>query len=261
MLLIASGCSGLVGGPAPTGDTPDPATSGTVTPVPVPTDRASLPPGVTETGLADPAALTVANERAIETTAHRLRRSLQVGGGNGTLVIERVQRRSADARLRSTLTVMGDGPVSPVVDARTRYREAEIVYERATLSDGRQVTNRLPARKPGTVLFGARLPTRLFTHARFDVAGRDDGDVVLRSRTRFELPDGLRLLSTDIERASVQAIVTGDGLVRSLTIEGVVRTADGRVPVRLTQTVTTGPVVVDRPAWVRRVTPADTDSG
>ncbi len=245
VLVAASGCSALPGGGTA-------VETETATPVAVPTDRPSYPPGVGAAGVDGPQRLAAANGRALDATAHRLERTVEVRGPDGTLRIERVQRRTADGVVIATLSIRGDGPVGAAVENRTRYRESDIVHSRAELADGRTVTNRLPASSSATYFFGRALPRRLFATGDYEVTRGTDGQVLLDSTGAVDLDRGLSGVRAGSPRnVSVGATVTEAGLVRELAVAYDARTGAGSVRVRLTQSVTPrNDVAVERPAWI-----------
>lgn len=246
-LVATSGCSGLSGGGTAVG-----TETGTATPVTVPTEQPSLPPGVTAAGVERPGRLGAANGRVLNTTGHRLERTVDVRGPNGTLRVERVQRRGSDGAAVATLSVRGDGPVDAVVETRSRYRALEVVHSRAELADGRTITNRLPVRGSATYFFARTLPRRLLTAGTYEVTRTGDGAVLLRSRGSFDLDRGLTEVRTGRPRnVSVRAVITERGLVRELEVAYDARTGPESVRVHITQSVTLQEgLVVDRPAWV-----------
>lgn len=243
LLVTGSGCAGLTGGDSDVT---------TATPVPVPTERPPLSPGVSTDGVVDAGELGAANERVLDEESYELDRTVTVSGSNGTVRIERVQRGTAEGVIVARLSVSGDGPVDAAVENWTRYRESDVVWSRTTLPGGRTVRNRLPARNATAHFVGRALPERLFSAGTYEVGRTSEGDLTLRSTTPFDLDRSVTDVRTGPPRnVSVRAVVTERGLVREIDVTYTANVGSETVRVRIVQSVSLlESADVERPAWV-----------
>lgn len=242
-LVASGGCVGLFGGDSDVQ---------TLTPAAVPTNTPPPAPGVTDEGSVNPEGLVSAHEAVLENTSYRFQRVVAVTGRNGTLRVETDRRIDDDGTALEQLQVRGEGPIGAAVQNWTRYRSGDTIVSRTRLANGQTVTNRLLAGGTDSFSVGRDLYGRVLTATDFQAVAQTSDTAVLNARERFNLSEPIEQVRTGSARsATAQLVVTGDGLIRELTLRYETEIDGQRVRVRVNQRITqVGNTSVERPDWV-----------
>ncbi|MFB6297263.1 MAG: hypothetical protein ABEH56_01950 [Salinirussus sp.] len=264
--VLLAGCAGLFGG----GGTP----TQSLTPAPVPTTEPAPAPGVSAGGQVDTSVVLAANNRTLRNSSYRFERRLRIEGTNSTLDVTRIRRVRANGTGIERLDVDGTGLLSSAVRNWTLWYAGGVVWQRATLAEGRTVRNRLlpdTDGRQGPFDFGRSLARQVFAASELRIAARGPGGVVLESVRPFDVPERvLPLVIGPPRNATATVVVTDRGVIRNVTMRYDAPIGGETVTVRLQQRISdVGATTATRPAWVpvrsARPGPADpttvTDSG
>ena len=266
LVCLAVGLAGC-GGVSP-GAPPESGAGTTATPAPVPTDRATLPPGVGEGGVHDGATLAAAHtDRVLDADSYTLSRNETTYWPNGTVgsrTSATVERNATTRRWRYRERSPVPKPTtgrSPAVVGRDIWGEGERAYLRERHADGTDRVRRLGGETFGSLrLFGLRLDANfvaLFGGLEIRLAGRETVD----GTTHYRLAGSDVTDSDRMDRAvpgwnvtdvSFEAVVAADGAIRRYRVAyTAVRPDAGRVRtvsvVRYDRVSSTTP---RRPGWV-----------
>lgn len=266
LLAVLAGCNALPGGGSG-------GTTATVTPAPLPA-ASGFPPGVTESGVEDPIALSSAHRALVDDRSYTLGAERVVRYRNGTLR-SRLRLRVALAADRSYLANAATaGPYAPVFlgrpPAQGVYWSNGTVYLRKFTRKNETTYNRFGTRNDGAGTWGYWVTTVPFGGGRGDpetfyrevfgsVPTRTvqrqtvDGTVVYRLEGTRAGTGGFDRDVANVTDLRLDATVTAEGLVRTMSLRyaGV---TDGE-PVAVHWTVTyrnVGNTTVERPAWFER---------
>lgn len=229
---LLAGCSALAGGGGPTE---------TVTPAPVPEvtpgerGGTAFPPGVTSEGVTDSDALLTAHLAALENRSYVMRGRFSYGERESAALLRvasphRYYYRETTGYYGSNVTEFADG---------------EWRYGRYDRFQSRYARDRAPE---ATGRYGAIAAQYVETHFA--------GDAAVEARTadgqrRFVVRSGEQPWNrSDIHDYTARAVVTSEGLIRSLRVSFVDRNGDNETRMLHRIEYERRDVTVERPAWV-----------
>lgn len=229
------------------------------------------PPGLSSAGVSDPEALGRAHEAALANRSFTIRAARTIRAPNGTLRSELTVTVSLGPDRSFLADAATAGPDAPVFlgdpPARGTYWSNGTTYARRLVRDDARVYNTFdPTGRPGTwtywtetVPFGgerggpATTLARVFAATKTRVVATREPDGVLRYLVSGDRAVGTYGTGTDPRDVRLEASVTPDGLVRSVTLS-YTATVDG-APVRVAWRVrytAVGRTTVAEPPWLSR---------
>jgi len=256
-LLAVAGCSGIAPGD-------DRAPTATLTPASIPEEPAGeLAPGVGERRVTDRETAASVHRSVLAGASYRVRHDRTIEGPNGTLARTR-WNATVDPGRRAYLLYstdrfariyLGGGPNASIAV----WFHDGIVRNRFVPADGRpRYWGYEDASEPGSIRTPTRAEEAVSTLAAFDyrVVGHrtvdgTQGYVLRGSRlSRPALLDVPAVLAAP-RNATLEAVVTAAGVVRSYEVRYDARYRDRPVRVRTTYDVSAlGTATVPRPAWL-----------
>lgn len=250
-LLVLAGCSG---GPVDGGGT---SPAGTATPAPVPTDDLSpgqIAPGVSPGGIEDPGALETAHEAVLRNRSYRWSTRTVYRYENGTVLFRSTFERRVDpANDTYAFTKVRHG-VGPRRDATDEsWANATSVFERRVV-DGEVTFDRHDRPDRRETVHGGGIVS-LLAEVDPDVIGKRQAngttEYVLVSRNVTRTIGAGAVDAAPAEPGRLVAVVTREGLVRSVRLTRVVE-RDGAEVTMYANTTVTGidDTTVERPDWV-----------
>lgn len=270
VLVLLAGCSGLSGpAPGPEGS-PTTTPSGTVTPVPVPTDgpsNASLPPGISRSGLTSASVLRDAHRGALEDRSYLEASRTTVRFPNGTVAVEqtldtRHTRDRSATRLRRNGTeryASGGEPVAAGVWANESYLVQRLVFADGETRHNARRIHGLPD-QPRLGYAAALEDTRTAVESQREANGTRETVLVasgLRARGPWYFDENSMELR---DRGRARLVVTEAGVLTRFVAEFPARLDGQNVTVRHVYRLTARDVRAPRPPWFEEVPPAETPS-
>lgn len=243
VVLLSVGCVGLF----------ESTGSGeTLTPAPVPTTQPAPAPGVTGDAEVDSTRLVAANDRRLNSTSYRFDRRVRVNGPNSSLRIDRVRRVRTNGTGIERLSANGTGLLTVSVRNWTLWNDGDVVWQRASLTNGRTVTRSLPTGDDGSFDAGRDLALTTLDTEGYRVTTRTPNGVVLESTETLNITDRVFPVGIGPPRnETVRAVVTDEGVIRNLTVTYQGEFYGEQVRVRISQRVTgLGNATATRPSWV-----------
>lgn len=244
-LVVLSGCAGIGGG--------SPTVTETVTPVPVPTEGETYPPGVRADSVA-PGVLVEAHERRLSRTSYTFVSRQRVAGPNGTMWVTNRTRRVANeegsyaGRIDHRVVEFPLGRFSEPIE----YWGNDSVYaSRRILSDRTEFYGWQRNTEPPRNLTSFPLLERSLEATRLSVVDRPDGVTLVGSELDWpdRLPNPPYL--TDPRNVSVTVLVSDEGVVTRwrLAYDATLVNETVRVT-REARLTDIGETAIVRPEWV-----------
>lgn len=232
LAVLLAGCSAFAGGGEPTE---------TVTPAPVPEvtpgerGGTALPPGVTAEGVVDPAALADAHLNAVENRSYVMRGRFVYGNQTSAALLRvasprRYYYRETNGYYGSNVTEFADGEWW-----YGRYDRFQSRYSRDRATDA-------------TERFGAIVTQYVDQYLAGDATVTE---ATVDGQRRFVIRSSDQPWNrTAVEDYSARALVTPDGVIRSLRVSFVDRDGDDELRVEQQLSYERRDVTVERPEWV-----------
>jgi hypothetical protein len=243
VVLLSAGCVGLFEN---TGN------EETLTPAPIPTTQSAPAPGVTGDAEVDSTRLVAANDRRLNSTSYRFDRRVRVNGSNNSLRIDRVRRVRTNGTGVERLSANGTGLLTVTVRNWTLWNDGDVIWQRASLTNGRTVTRSLPTGDDVSFDAGRDLALTTLDTEGYRVATRTPNRVFLESTEALNITDRVFPVGIGPPRnETVRAVVTEEGVIRNLTVTYQGEFYGEQVRVRISQRVTgLGNTTTTRPSWV-----------